>query len=555
MLLALSLRDFVLVDTLNLNFQPGFTVLTGETGAGKSITLDALGLLLGNKADYGQIRHGAAEAQLSALFDVADLPELRADLQEQGLLAADDTELSIRRVIDVKGKSRSFINNQAATLTQLKQIGGQLIDIHGQNEHQRLGSEAAQRELLDAFAAAAPEAAAVRQSWQAWQQAQQQWEAARNQADTLALERERLQWQFDELSALGLHTGEWEEISHSHDLLAHAAELMQAAEAVGEIVDGDDGLQSQVYRCQQWLQPLLKVAPQFADSLALLDSIEAELSEVSANMRTAVAHVEMDENLLAQQEERLQTLMSTARKYRIEPAELPAKQQEIEHALAELAAAADLDALAANTAKAEAAYHTAAAALSAKRSSAAQRLAAETAAHMQELAMRGAQFHIQLSPAAPSVHGTEQVQYQVAANKGSPLRAMSKVASGGELARISLALQMVTSQYTAVPMLIFDEVDSGIGGAVAEVVGKALRALGQERQVLAITHLPQVAACGEQHWQVQKSSTENSTVSRISVLADAARVDEIARMLGGETITATTREHAREMLALAAQDF
>ena len=551
MLLALSLRDFVLVDTLNLNFQPGFTVLTGETGAGKSITLDALGLLLGNKADYGQIRHGAAEAQLSALFDVADLPELRADLQEQGLLAADDTELSIRRVIDVKGKSRSFINNQAATLSQLKQIGGQLIDIHGQNEHQRLGSEAAQRELLDAFAAAAPEAAAVRQSWQAWQQAQQQWEAARNQADTLALERERLQWQFDELSALGLHTGEWEEISHSHDLLAHAAELMQAAEAVGEIVDGDDGLQSQVYRCQQWLQPLLKVAPQFADSLALLDSIEAELSEVSANMRTAVAHVEMDENLLAQQEERLQTLMSTARKYRIEPAELPGKQQEIEHALAELAAAADLDALAANTAKAEAAYHTAAAALSAKRSSAAQRLAAETAAHMQELAMRGAQFHIQLSPAAPSVHGTEQVQYQVAANKGSPLRAMSKVASGGELARISLALQMVTSQYTAVPMLIFDEVDSGIGGAVAEVVGKALRALGQERQVLAITHLPQVAACGEQHWQVQKSSTENSTVSRISVLDEVARIDEIARMLGGETITTTTREHAREMLGLA----
>ena len=552
MLLALSLRDFVLVDSLNLNFQQGFTVLTGETGAGKSVTLDALGLLLGNKADYGQIRHGAAEAQLSALFDVADLPELRADLQAQGLLAAHDTELSIRRVIDVKGKSRSFINNQAATLSQLKQIGEQLIDIHGQNEHQRLGSEAAQRELLDAFAAAAPEAAAVRQSWQAWQQAQQQWEAARNQADTLALERERLQWQFDELSALGLHTGEWEEISHSHDLLAHAAELMQAAEAVGEMVDGDNGLQSQVYRCQQWLQPLLKVAPQFVDSLALLDAIEAELSEVSANMRTAVAHVEMDENLLAQQEERLQTLMGTARKYRIEPAELPAKQQEIEQALAELAAAADLDVLAANTAKAEAAYHTAAAALSAKRSSAAQRLAAETAAHMQELAMRGAQFHIQLSPAAPSVHGTEQVQYQVAANKGSPLRAMSKVASGGELARISLALQMVTSQYTAVPMLIFDEVDSGIGGAVAEVVGKALRALGQERQVLAITHLPQVAACGEQHWQVQKNSTENSTVSRISVLADAARVDEIARMLGGETITTTTREHAREMLALAA---
>ena len=286
-----------------------------------------------------------------------------------------------------------------------------------------------------------------------------------------------------------------------------------------------------------------------ADQLGVRFSHESRFHGLVANAREAGMWLLMPQTFMNRSG---QAIGALARFYRIEPAELPAKQQEIEQALAELAAAADLDVLAANTAKAEAAYHTAAAALSAKRSSAAQRLAAETAAHMQELAMRGAQFHIQLSPAAPSVHGTEQVQYQVAANKGSPLRAMSKVASGGELARISLALQMVTSQYTAVPMLIFDEVDSGIGGAVAEVVGKALRALGQERQVLAITHLPQVAACGEQHWQVQKSSTENSTVSRISVLDEVARIDEIARMLGGETITTTTREHARELLALAA---
>lgn len=554
MLLALSLQDFVLVDQLNLDFQPGFTVLTGETGAGKSVTLDALGLLLGDKADYGQIRHGKDQAQLSALFDVADLPLLRAQLQQQGLLAEGETELSIRRVMDSKGKSRSFINQQAATLTQLKALGEQLIDIHGQNEHHSLASEAAQRTLLDAFAQAADEVAAVRCAWQHWRETEQQWQNAQAQANTLAVERERLQWQFDELSALGVEAGEWEAISQSHDMLAHAAELIQVAEQVGEVIDGDDGLQGQIYRCQQCLQPLLKVAPHFADSLALLQSVEAELAEVATHMRHTAAAVEMDENLLLEQEARLQALLSTARKYRIEPTELPQKLHEVTTALDALTAAADLEALAQHTAEAEGSYYKAAALLSAKRKDAAQRLASQTTAHMHELAMQGAQFHIQLSLAAPSAHGVEQVQYQVAANAGTPLRAMSKVASGGELARISLALQMVTSQYAAVPTLIFDEVDSGIGGAVADVVGKALRALGQQKQVLAVTHLPQVAASGQHHWQVHKQSEGEHTVSRIVVLDETSRVDEVARMLGGETITTTTKQHAAEMLALAAAD-
>ncbi|NUE67408.1 DNA repair protein RecN [Snodgrassella sp. ESL0253] len=551
MLLALSLRDFVIVDELNLSFQGGFTVLTGETGAGKSITLDALGLLLGDKADYGQIRHGAKEAQLSALFDVGDVPQACALLQEQGLLDENETQLSIRRIIDVKGKSRSFINNQAVTLGQLRQIGELLIDIHGQNAHHSLNSEAAQRVLLDAFAGADKEVARVREAYQRWHDAERELEKAQTQAESLNIERERLQWRFDELSALNLQENEWENLSRSHDALVHAADILQTAASVDEILNGDDGLQSRLYHCRQQLAALTKAAPAFADSVTLLESVEAELGEVSAYLRDASASVETDENLLAQQEQRMQELMSMARKYRLEPPQLPTELAKVEAALNELEASADIEALHARVAERKNEYMQAAQQLSARRHQAAKKLAKQTTAHMQNLAMQGARFHIELLSASPSLHGLEQIQYQVAANQGTPLRAMSKVASGGELARISLALQMVTSQYNAVPTLIFDEVDTGIGGAVADVVGRALRSLGQNRQVLAVTHLPQVAACGQQHWQVRKHSSKGQTVSEIKVLTSAGRVDEIARMLGGETITDTTRNHASEMLALA----
>ena len=553
MLLALSLNDFVIVDRLNLDFQPGFTVLTGETGAGKSITLDAIGLLLGDKADYGQIRQGAAEARLSALFDLSELPELQAELREQGLLAEDAEELSIRRIIDAKGKSRSYINNQAATLSQLKSIGSRLIDIHGQNAHHSLNQEAAQRELLDAFAGCTALAGEVKAAYQSWQNANQALKAAQTQSENLQIERERLEWQFDELSRLAPAPGEWETVSQSHDSLAHAAELMEAAQETEEAINGDNGLQAQIYRCQKKLEALSRIEPRFNESLNLLASIEAELGEVSANMRDVASRSDLDPAELAAQEQRLGELMGMARKYRVEPQDLPAKMQEIEAALQQLQAAADIAALEAAAERCEKQYHEAAQQLSADRRQAAERLGSETAAHMQELAMKGARFHIELLPASPSAFGLEQVQYQVAANKGSPLRPLNKVASGGELARISLALQVVTSQYTQTPTLIFDEVDTGIGGGVAETVGRALRSLGQKHQVLAVTHLPQVAACGEQHWQVRKNSEGEQTVSSIRVLSAEERVEEIARMLGGETLTATTRSHAAELLEMAAR--
>ena len=554
MLLALSLQDFVLVEKLDLDFQGGFTVLTGETGAGKSVTLDAVGLLLGDKADYAQVRTGAKEARLSALFDLSALPDLAAELRDQGLLDEDAAELSLRRIIDAKGRSRSFINNQTATLAQLKHIGEQLIDIHGQNAHHSLNHEAAQRHLLDAFSGSLKTADEVRQHYRLWQQALQALEQAQTQSEHIALERERLEWQFGELEKLAPTEGEWESLNRSYDSLANAAELLQSAETAREYIDGEDGAASLLYRCRRELENLAAIEPRFAESIELIASAEAELEEVSANLRSVGGSVEINPQELALQEERMRELMSAARKYRVEPAELPAKLAEIQAALNDLDAAADTEALRQNAERCEAAYHEAAQRLSAQRRQGAAKLADETCAHLQKLAMKGARFHIELLPSAPGAHGLEQVQYQVAANKGNPLRPLNKAASGGELARISLSLQVAASRYTQVPTLIFDEVDTGVGGGVAETVGRALRSLGARHQVLAVTHLPQVAACGEQHWQVSKHGKGGQTVSEIRVLEGDARTAEIARMLGGETITDTTRAHAAEMLAMAARD-
>lgn len=554
MLLALSLRDFVIVEQLHLDFQPGFTVLTGETGAGKSITLDALSLLLGDKADYSQIRHGCPEAQLSALFDLSDLPELRAELCEQGLLGIDEVELSIRRTIDSKGRSRSFINNQAATLAQLRQIGSRLVDIHGQSAHHSLNSEAVQRDLLDAFAGSKPLAEQVQAAYRQWQQAQENLATAEAEGERLAEERERLAWQVGEMEKLAPVEGEWAQLSQSYDSLAHAAELLQAAEEVAAHIDGDNGLHSLAGRCRRQLESLSGIEPRFAESLEMLDSIEAELGEISSHMHSVAARAEINPAELAAQEERMAELMSAARRHRIEPEELPARLAKLQQDLADSEAAADIEALREQVRLAEAAYQQPARELSAQRQQAAAKLAEETTEHMRQLSMRGARFHIELIPCEAQAYGLEQVQFQVAANQGSPLRPLNKVASGGELARISLALQVTASQYTQIPTLIFDEVDSGIGGGVAETVGRALRTLGRQHQVLAVTHLPQVAACGAQHWQVSKHSGGGQTVSTIRELAGSARVEEIARMLGGETLTDTTRRHAAEMLEMAAAE-
>ena len=551
MLLALSLKDFVIVDELNLNFQTGLTVITGETGAGKSITLDALGLLLGDKADYSQVRTGQKEAQLSALFDISALPQLQAVLQEQGLLSAEEAELSIRRIIDAKGKSRSFINGQAATLAQLRDIGETLVDIHGQNVHQSLNKEPTQRYLLDAYAGSLSLAQDVKQAYSVWQAACKQLQDALQQGEQLQLERERLQWQLQDLAQHQLAEHEWEELNQSHDSLAHAADILEAAQWVAEAIDENDSVQHRLYQCHQRLSTLAAHEPRFQESLALLEAVEAELAEVASSMRDVSADVDINPDELAIKAERLQTLNSLARKYRIEPEELPAKEQQLQAALDQLERSSDTQALEAAAQAAEGIYTELAKQLTATRKQAANQLGRDTSERMQGLAMEGAKFAVELLPSAAGSHGLEHIQFLVAANKGGELRPMAKVASGGELSRISLALQVVTSRLTSVPTLVFDEVDSGIGGRVAEVVGKTLRELGQRYQVLAITHLPQVAAFGNQHWQVSKRDMGNETLSHLHELTDQARTEEIARMLGGETITATTLQHAQEMIAQA----
>lgn len=552
MLLTLSLKDFVLVDTLTLNFQNGFTVLTGETGAGKSVTLDALGLLLGDKADFSQIRHGAEEARLSALFDIETLPELRAWLAEQGLGAQDDSELVLRRIIDRRGKSRNFVNHSTATLAQLKHIGEHLVDIHGQNAHQSLNKEAVQRHLLDAFSGSLNAASATAAAYSRLRDAQTALDEAQAQSEYITQERERLQWQWQAFEDTAPEAGEWEQLSTRHDALAHAAQILQTAQDTADTLDGDSAnLRARLFGLQQPLAALSRVEPRFGEALTLLESVDAELEEVVSLMHSVTSHADWEPDELSRAEERMQELMSLARKHKIEPEHLPQKMSEISDRLAALEQAADLDSLRQTLEKAQADYIQAASALSELRHAGAARLAEEVQAAMQTLAMIGARFEVAFQDIAPSAHGLEKIEYRVAVNAGTAPAPLAKTASGGELSRISLALQMVISQYTRVPTLIFDEVDSGIGGRVAEVVGQALRRLGSRYQVLAITHLPQVAAQGEAHWHVAKAVENGHTVSRITPLDSGSRIDEIARMLGGVNVTATTREHAAEMLAQA----
>ncbi|MEC5207604.1 DNA repair protein RecN (Recombination protein N) [Vogesella perlucida] len=550
MLLTLHVKDFVIVDQLQLEFSPGFTVLTGETGAGKSIILDALGLLLGDRAEIAQIREGADRAEISASLDIQRLPDLKAWLSDNAL-SGDDGELLIRRLIDRSGRSRSFINGQQATQAQLKTLGEYLVDIHGQHAHQSLVRPDTQRGLLDAYAGATQLARDVRAAWQDWQQARKAREDAEKRLRESEVERERLTWQIGELSELNLQADEWPQLNQQHSRLANAAELAQSAQAAVDVLSDMDGnclsLLSQV---QNRLGKLSGFDTRLAESLALLDSVDAELREVVYSLRDYGSSFDDDPQQLVEVEARIDALMGMARKYRCQPEDLPKKLQDWQAQLAALEAATDQDALAVAESAALARYRAQAESLSGKRRQAASELSARISTEMQRLAMEGARFAIELSAASePTAHGLETIEYLVAANQGSTLRPLAKVASGGELSRISLAMQVVISQVASVPTLIFDEVDVGIGGRVAEVVGKLLKQLGERYQVLCVTHLPQVASCGDQHWRVSKSSNDGRTVSRIAPLDAEGRVLEIARMLGGEDITATTRQHASEMLS------
>jgi DNA repair protein RecN (Recombination protein N) len=547
MLRTLHLRDFVIVDQAELHFDAGFTVFSGETGAGKSILIDALSLVLGARSDARFVREGCKRTDISALFRA---PETLTQWLEEQSLETDHNELVLRRVIDQQGRSKAYINGIPATLAQLKELGEHLVDIHGQHAHQSLLQPASQRALLDTQGGHNTLAQEVQQHWQHWQTAKRHLARALEQTDKLNEERDRLEWQASELERLDLQPGEWETLTTEHHRLAHAQSLLENANRALEALDNDDqGARHFLNMAAQQIEQMLRHDEAVRSLYETLESARIATAETVSDLNAYLDRIDLDPERLAQAEQRMSTIFELARKFRIEPENIPEFQAEITQKLREASANADISHLQQDVDTYYQQYLKAAKALSKARAKAAQTMSRQVTDAMQTLAMKGGRFEIGLSNGGETAHGLENIEFLVAGHTGATPRPLAKVASGGELARISLALSVIASQAARVPTLIFDEVDSGVGGAVAEVVGQLLKSLGQQHQVLCVTHLPQVAAYGHHHYRVSKKVTQNKTKSTIELLAPTDRVDEVARMLGGLEITDTTIRHAKEMLA------
>lgn len=549
MLRRLTIADFVIVERLELEFGAGFTVLTGETGAGKSILIDALTLALGERADPIAVRQGAARADITAEFDTDGNRALVAWLVDSDL-AGDDGVCLLRRVVEASGRSRGFINGHPATAAQLREAGDFLVDIHGQHQHQSLSRPATQRALTDAYGGLEAQAELVAEAWRTWQRRREERLAFEGNAAAINAERERLEWQSQELDALKLNPGEWDAVGAEHARLAHAASLIEAAQSGVEILsEGEGAALDQLNAVLARLQPLLQHDARLKEILDALVPAQIQLQEGANALRHYSERTDLDPQRLREVEQRLDALHTAARKYRVEPDALPELATHTRERLAELGAGGDPETLRRREAEAEAAYREAAKKLTAGRRKAAKKLAEAVTAGMQDLAMQGGVFEVSLEPLeTPAAHGLEQIEFRVAPHQSMTAQPIAKTASGGELSRLSLAIQTVLSRVARVPTLIFDEVDVGIGGRVAEIVGCMLRDLGVRHQVMCITHLPQVAATAERQWQVSKTAARGKVASSVVVLDDQGRIEEVARMLGGVKITATTRQHAAEML-------
>jgi DNA repair protein RecN (Recombination protein N) len=553
MLQNLALRDFVIVDQLELDLASGFTVLTGETGAGKSILLDALGLVLGERADSSQIREGAQRAEISALFEIADeqIAHCNQWLDDQGFPIDDEGRaLLLKRTIEANGRSRAFINGSVATLAQLREAGDQLVDIHGQHAHQLLLKSGAQRELLDRHAGLLPQVNELGELYKQWHDSRKLLSQAENAGQDIERERERLEWQYEELKALSPLEGEWDSIQVDHARLANAAKIITGCQ---EVIDGlsesENSAESILSKANLSISDLAEHDPALSEISQALESAQIQVDEAVHSLNRYLQKIDLDPERLGQLEERMQALHAAARKYRTDTNQLPQLLIETSERLDALSASQNIEALRSKVKEQEGIYLKAAKLLSQKRSKAAAELSQLVTAAMQNLSMAGGQLEIALKPLDEGASfGLEQAEFLVAGHAGSTPRPLAKVASGGELARISLAISVITSKASFTPTLIFDEVDAGIGGAVAETVGKLLRQLGESHQILCVTHLPQVAAQGNQHFKVSKSQSGDKTLSQLNVLSRNERVEEIARMLGGATITDTTRRHARELL-------
>lgn len=542
----LSLRDFVIVRALELELETGFTVLTGETGAGKSILIDALQFVLGARADAGVVREGAPRCEIAAEFDLSE--PVRAWLDENGFAAEAGEPLLLRRHLDGQGRSRAWINGSAATVAQLKSLADELVDIHGQHAWQSLTRPDAVRQLLDDYGRVST--TELRGLWAGWREAARTLEQARQQQATLQQERERLQWQIGELDKLAPAEGEWEELNLQHGRLANAQGLMDAARTALQALDEEEGSATRLlHRALQALQAQQHIEPRYGEITDVLQGALAQVEDACHDLQHHADPTELDPAALEALDQRLAQWLSLARRFRCQPEELPERLAQWQRQLAELDRNSDLDALQQAEHAARQALLKAAKKVSAARAQATLKLSQEITAAMQGLGMAGGRFEARLAALPePQAHGLENVEFLVAGHPGSTPRLVGKVASGGELSRIALAISVTTSQLGQAPTLIFDEVDSGIGGTVAQTVGRLMRQLGQDRQVLAVTHLPQVAASADHHLHVSKKVDAQGTASEVRVIAAEARVQEIARMLGGDKLSDASLAHAREML-------
>jgi DNA repair protein RecN (Recombination protein N) len=550
MLRRLALRDFAIVTVLEVEFDAGFTVLTGETGAGKSILVDALQLALGARADATVVREGAPRSDISAEFDT---PPALAGWLEAGGFEAGDT-LLLRRVVDVQGKSRAWINGSPATVTQLREAADALVDIHGQHAWQSLTRPAAVRAMLDARAGV--DTAALAQAHARWRAAEQALEHARAQREAVERERERLAWQIGELGKLAPGHDEWEALNAEHQRLAHAQALLEAArDALDALAEADTSASRLAGRAASRLDDVARFDERLTGVIDVVRSAQVQLDDAAHTLAGYLHQAEPQPSRMAELDARLGAWMALARRWRRPPAELPALLAQWRVELQALDASVDIEALARALDAARTEFDTLARSATAMRQRATQPLADEVTKTMQVLGMSGGCFEVALQPHdEPQPHGHESVELRVAGHAGSTPRALSKVASGGELSRIALAISVATSQSSATPTLIFDEVDVGIGGTVAHSVGRLLKQLGRTAQVLAVTHLPQVAACADHHFVVSKSATgDGPATSAVRPARGEARVGEVARMLGGEGL-ATSLAHARQLLAQRGED-
>ncbi|HET9977835.1 MAG TPA: DNA repair protein RecN [Burkholderiaceae bacterium] len=549
MLKRLLLRDFVIVPALEVEFGPGFTVLTGETGAGKSILIDALQLALGARGEAIVVREGAPRAEIAAEFDA---PASLTDwLDDAGFDRGGDT-LLLRRTIDAQGKSRAWVNGSPATVTQLREAADALVDIHGQHAWQSLTRPAAVRALLDAEAGV--DTATLTALWQRWRAAQAALDAARTRSADLARERERLAWQIGEVDRLAPGADEWGELNAEHQRLANAQALIDATRgALDAISEADTNADTLTQRAADALADVAPFDARLGPIVDVLQGAQAQLHDAAHSLSAYLQHTDLDPQRLAELDARLAAWIGLARRFRQPPDALPAQHQAWRDELAALDAASDLEALERASTAAERAWRDEALRISRARKQAAPAWAQAVTQAMQSLGMAGGMFEVALLPLdEPQSFGLESVELRVAGHAGSTPRALAKVASGGELSRLALAIAVTTARHhEGAGTLIFDEVDAGIGGAVADTVGRLMKQLGRDRQVLAVTHLAQVAACGDAHQVVSKAVAGNGrTASDVRPVTGEARTAEVARMLGGERL-ATSLAHAEQLLVQA----